>query len=92
MARDGRGSRRHYDDHTLSRTASGSIKITKATLCPERKVAFFVAPRERFSRGREVRFESREGVCCKSVGPSKKMEFAENLLDGERLLWYNYNR
>ena len=50
----------HYDDRTLSRAAFGAIKISKATLCPERKVAFFITARGRFSRGPYVRLESRE--------------------------------
>jgi len=50
VARDGRGSQRHHDGHhTLSRAAFGAIDISKATLCPERKVAFFVADAERVS-------------------------------------------
>ena len=87
MARDGR--RRQPD--ALSRAALGAIEITKATLCPERNVAFFVAPRGRSFRVPCVRFESGERVCCASVRPRKKVEFAENSLDTGRFWWYNYN-
>ena len=73
MAGNRQCRRRHYDDHhhALSRAAFGAIDISKATLCPERKVAFFVAARGRFFRfrGWYVRFEPRERVCCESVGP-----------------------
>jgi hypothetical protein len=70
VARDGRRRQPyHNDDHALSRASFGVIEISKATLCRERKVAFFITARRRFSRGPCAQFELGERVCCESVGP-----------------------
>ena len=84
MAGDRRRRQPHHYD-ALSRATSGSIKISKATFCPEHKVAFFVAATGRFFRSPYVRFESGEQVCCEPGRAVKKSgiceEFAERGTD-----------